>query len=700
MMSSLKRFPFVRLLIPYVLGAVAVFFFPKLPNIDQYVFIVLLVMVSLFAFIKSPLKMFYYEWIFGVLLFVLLFLLGWQRTIDQQHFINDSHFSEKDSVTAWVAFVEEEPSEKSRSWKTILTMRYVREANSWVEAKGCLIAYFGKDSLQTLPHTGDCILFFTPPDSISPTLNPYVFDYRNYLKKKGIAHRVYLSADAWQLVEGKAPFKLSRLALQWRSKILHILEESPLTEHEFGVAAAILLGYNDKLDSDIRQIYADTGAAHVLSVSGMHVGVVFLIINTLLAFLHRKKYGKIIKAILLFIFIWSYAFITGLSPAVLRAAVMISFVIFSNAFQRRSEIWNTIAASAFFLLIFNPNLLVDVGFQLSYAAVIAIVALQPKISNWFHFSTWLGRNVWDLMAVSLAAQIGTAPIAIFYFHRFPTWFMMTNLIVMPFGTLIIYTGTALLLLAFIPLLKTIFGSLLFFEIRFLHFSMEWIKNLPGAVIEEINLLGWEVFVIYVIIISLFVFFNRKTARSIYLALFGVLVFSCGLLFKNHQHQCQKEMVVFEAGKSPAIGFVKGRKMVLLTDSALMNNADRQAMIVQNYKIRKGIRDISFKAVNQDFSDTTIGLYAHQQHLWFQNIRVAAVHQRQKKAPLSFRCDYLLVREGRYGMPEDYLYGYHCNNILVDGSNSRKMIQLWRQKRDFLNQNIRILPQEGALVKSL
>lgn len=699
-MNSLKRYPFVRLLIPYLAGILFVLLFPYQPNVSWILFAVLLAILCLFSFSKSTMQRFHYEYFFGIILFVFLFLFGWQRTLNRQNFIDKTHFSQIPSAVAWIAVVEEEPAEKARSWKTTLSVSYVKQQDSWTAASGSLIAYFSKDSTRSLPETGECLIFFTPPDSIPPALNPYAFDYRNYLQKKGIAHRVYLSSESWQLVEGDVPFSIQRLALQIRSKILHILESTPLTEREFGVAAAVLLGYDDKIDSELRQTYSNSGAAHILCVSGMHVGVVFLIINTLLAFLNRKKYGRIIKACLLFLFIWSYAFITGLSAAVLRATIMISFVVFSNAFNRPKEIWNTIAASAFFILIINPNLVADIGFQLSYAAVIAIISLQPKISNLIQVPTWLGRNIWDLIAVSVAAQIGTAPLSIFYFHQFPSYFIFTNLLVMPISTLIIYTGVSLLLLSFIPFIKTILGGLLYYEIHFTNLSLDWINHLPGSVIDNINLSSFELFIVYFIIVCCALYLINRTARPLLLTLCGCLVFSCCLLIKNYQHINQTEMIAFEAGKNPAIGFVDGRKMVLLTDSILMNNPSQQSYILSEYIVKKGIRDMSFVQQNQTYSDSAMRLYILPQYSWFKNMRFNITNRKRNKTPIPFQCDYLLIREGYYGNPDDYLPPFNCKNIIVDGSNTRWMIQQWEQKQDSISPKIQILSQQGALIKRL
>lgn len=694
-MNSLKRYPFVRLLIPLICGIGTKLFSPGLPAFTWYIIAAFFLFLTIYAFKKNSLKEFHYQWVYGAFLYVFLFCFGWNRTYDKQNFVKKDYFSNFDSTSAWIAYIEESPSKKTNSWKTTLTVRYVKDHEKWQSAKGSLIAYFAKDSTITLPQTNDCIIFFTPPDSIPSASNPYTFDYKKYLNNREINHRVYLNSNSWKLINEKAPFSLSRWALQLRSKILTILENSPLTEEEFGVASAILLGFDDRLDNELRKIYSNTGAAHILCVSGMHVGVVFLIINTMLAFLNRRKYGKILKAILLLLFIWSYAFITGLAPAVLRASIMISFVVFSNALNRPKETWNTIAASAFFLLIANPNLLIDVGFQLSYFAVIAIISLQPKISNLIHVPTWLGRNTWDLIAVSLAAQVGTAPLSILYFHQFPSWFILTNLIVMPVSTLIIYTGVGMLFLSFIPFLKTILGWLFFYEIHFLNLSMKWINNLPGAVIENINLLAYEAIIIYIAIVSFVIFTSTKTAKPVFVCLIATILFAISFTFKNYLHNSQNEITVFDGGKSSVVGFTKGRHLYLWTDSAFASNSSQQSFVTKSYQIRKGIRKTDFIINDNCFSDSLESLYINHNMLFYNNLRFVFFDQKEKKALHKFQSDYLFIRSSFYGEPEDFLSKIDSDNIVIDGSNSKKMINKWADIRDSLNENILILPKDGA-----
>ena len=243
----------------------------------------------------------------------------------------------------------------------------------------------------------------------------------------------------------------------------------------------------DELDFEVKQAYAAAGAMHVLAVSGLHVGIIFLILNTLLAILDTSKKGRIVKAIILLISLWSYAMITGLSPSVLRAATMFSFVIMGTVLNRSSSIYNTLAASAFFILIINPNLLFEVGFQLSYVAVLGIVYLQPLIYKRIYTRWWLLDKVWAITAVSIAAQIATLPLTLFYFNQFPVYFMLSNLLVIPSAAVILILGILLFIASPIPFISESIGWVLNKFIEGLNFGIKEIEVLPNSLIEGLSI---------------------------------------------------------------------------------------------------------------------------------------------------------------------------------------------------------------------
>ena len=693
-----RRYPLIRILLAFTAGILLAVIFSD--AFEPSLWMLLLPAGGCLAFVLYRKTAFQYrfEWFFGVLIFSLFVLFGWKRTNDRAHFIDKHHFSQFPNVTAYSGYIEEEAAEKARSWKSTIRLQYVYSDDQWISANGKVLCYFSKDSTKTLPKSGTLILFYTHPDSIPPPLNPYAFDYRSYLQQRGIGHRVYLTSDKWTTVEGAAPFSISRIALNVRSKLLNILEDSPLTASEFGVVSAILLGYDDKLDSEQRMLYANAGAAHILCVSGMHVGVIFMIFSTLLLFLDKTKKGKIVRCVLLLLLTWSYALITGLAPAVSRSAIMLSFIIVAQALGRRNNTWNAIVGSALFLLIINPFLLLDVGFQLSYSAVIAIVALQRPLYNLVQVPTWLGNQVWSLIAVSIVAQLGTAPIAMYYFHQFPTWFLLTNLIVIPFSTLVIYTGMAVLCFSSVAFLKTAFGWLLLWEVRSLNMAIQWINDLPYSVMSSINMTLLETLVMLVFIVAASIFLLEKYKPALTISMICLLFLCINFTVERTEHSRQKEFIVFEAGRSPVMGFVNGRNMVIVTDSIFSNNASSQSFIVNEYITRKGIKNIRFETASNDyFHDEKVGLHRINNAFFFNDDKIFVIDQHlahPTETPLD--CDYLIIRNGYYGEPSDYLAHFQRTaSVIVDGSNSKKMQQQWHDAQDSLASPVYFLAEQGA-----
>jgi len=696
-----RRYPLIRFLIAFIAGILLAVYLPDAFKPSYWTLLLPLGGCLFFVFYRNIKFQYRFDWIFGVLILSLFLLFGWKRANDKLHFVDEHHFSTIQNVTAYVGYIEEEAAEKARSWKSTVQLQYVYSNNQWITANGKILCYFSKDSTRTLPKSGERILFHVSPDPIPPLLNPYTFDYRSYLERKGILHRVYLTSDKWTTVEGSPPFSLLRMSLKIRSKLLNLLEDSPLTASEFNIVSALLLGYDDKLDPEIRMLYANAGVTHILSVSGMHVGVIFIIFSTLLSFLNKSKRGKMIRCALLLLLTWSYALITGMDPAVSRAAIMLSFVIIAQATERYNSTWNAIISSALILLIYDPFLLFHIGFQFSYVAVIAIVALQKPVYNLIQVPTWLGDNIWSLIAVSLVAQFATAPISMYYFHQFPTWFLPANLVIVPASTLIIYTGTAMLCISSFVFLKNILGWLLLWEVRLTNLVIEWINNFPFAVISSINITLFEALVMMVFVVAISIFFLDKHKFALKLALVCLLVLFINFTVERTIHNSQKEFIIFEAGRSPVMGFVNGRNMIIVTDSVFLQNATSQSFVVNEYITKKGIKNVSFETLSKDnFYDKKVGIRRIKNAYFFNDDKIFVVDKpvlHQSEAPLE--CDYLIVRNSYYGNTMDYLSSFQCaGTVIVDGSNSQKMQEQWQLAQDSLDLSVHFLSKQGAMVK--
>ncbi|MCL2510781.1 MAG: ComEC family competence protein [Bacteroidales bacterium] len=696
-----RHYPLSRIFIAFVVGVLVAVLFPNAFAPPFWALLVLLGGCLFFVFYRKTTFQYRYEWLFGVLIFSLFMLFGWKRAHEKLHFIDNDHFSQIPNITAYIGYIEEEASEKARSWKSTVRIQRVCSDNEWVTAKGRLLCYFPKDSINPLPPSGTMILFYTQPDPIPPLLNPYAFDYRSYLQRRGIEHRVYLAPDRWTAIEGKAPFGLLRMSLSLRSKLLKILEDSPLTPSEFGVVSAILLGYNDKLDSEQRASYANAGAAHILSVSGMHVGVIFIFFSTLLSFLEKKKRGRVVRCVLLLLLIWSYALITGLALSVFRVAIMLSFVVVAQTLGRRKNKWNSIISSALFLLLINPLSFLELGFQLSYSAVIAIMIFQKPLYDLVQVSTWLGDKIWALITVAIAVQLGIAPVALYYFNQFPTWFLLTNLIVMPVTPFVIYTGMAVMFFSSFATLKYLFGWLLLWEVRFLNNAVQWINELPYSLVVSINITLPETLLLIFTIIATATFVMKKYKPALTIALISILLLSINIVAERITHNNQKELVVFEAGRSPVLGFVHGRNMVIVTDTIFEKNETSRSFVIDEYILRKGIKNVNFETTdNGSFYNNEVGLYRNKNAFFFNNDKIFVVNRHPEHQPETpLECDYLIVRNSYYGTPADYLAPFQCTGtIIVDGSNSRKTQQQWRTANDSLTLPIHFLSEQGAWIK--
>ncbi len=334
----------------------------------------------------------------------------------------------------------EKPVLKSKSYRAegIVTGVFYADSLTWASEK--IVIYFaGNEKVEAL-RPGTMILFDRVPEVIENRGNPYEFDYKGYIARRGIRRQVYLNGDSWRPGGNDPVFRITVYAERTRDYLLGIYSQNGLAGPEYEILSALTLGYKKSMDAEIKQVFSATGAAHVLAVSGLHVGIVYMVFNLFFGFLRRQKATRYPFLFLAVLFLWGFAFITGLSPSVQRSALMFTVVLIGENLHRPANIYNTLASSASLLLVVNPNLVLDVGFQLSYAAVLGIVYFQPIVAGIFRFTSKAGSYLWGLFAVSVAAQMTTFPLSCFYFHQFPVYFWMSNFIVIPAAFLFIFLG--------------------------------------------------------------------------------------------------------------------------------------------------------------------------------------------------------------------------------------------------------------------
>jgi competence protein ComEC len=467
----------------------------------------------------------------------------------------------------------ETPGERAKTWRAEVMITAAGRAGTIVKHQEQVIVYFLKSDSLILPSVGEQIIFFTSPSGITNDDNPYAFDYRGYLQRRQIYRQVMLSERDWQRLEKDAGMSSRVLAEEIREQLLAVYERNGLSGDELAILSALTLGYRKTLDPEIRQTFANSGAMHVLAVSGLHVGIVFMAFRMLFSFFNRFRWGRWIYVVAAVLVLWGYAFLTGLSPSVQRAALMFSLIQVGEGLRRPVNVYNTLATSAFILLCFNPVLLFEVGFQLSYSAVLGIVYFQPRMAALFQFRNKIASYLWGLFTVSLAAQLGTFAVSSFYFRQFPVWFWISNFVVIPAAFLFIVLAAGILVFSFFPVISSflalISGKLVSSVLVFL----KAVESLPGAVYAGFHFNSISLIASLSAILLLVLFIESR--RKLFLFLFaGVLI---GFIFNNsvlrYKQENRREIIVYKSNE-PVIHLIDGRTNYLFVPSEWIENASR------------------------------------------------------------------------------------------------------------------------------
>lgn len=453
---------------------------------------------------------------------------------------SDYFWSQSDSLNQkFVGILTSNPEIKENSIK--LEVDILSKNDQAVQGKTLL--YLEKDSVKEMPTYGELIAFNTSFNPIRANKNPKEFDYARYLRIHNIHHQAYVKSSNWEKGEF-AGNKLKSKILGWREGFSEVISKSGMSEENVMVANALLLGQKEYLSEDVLRSYSSAGAMHVLAVSGLHVGIVMLIFGFFLKPIKRISHGKKLFLILMLMAIWFYALITGLSPSVLRAAVMFSFIVIGQELQRETSIYQSILVSAFVLILIEPYLIFQVGFQLSYLAVLGIVYLQPKIYNFWFIKNKILDKAWQITAVSIAAQLATFPLGLYYFHQFPNFFLISNLIVIPLAFILLIIGIAYLAFYWLPFISDIILWVFDALLTALNVGVEWIEKLPNSVMWGISIHWYEVFIIYGLIISFTTSLVKKSSRVFVGSMALLLVFVGFNVFEKVKISSEQKFFIY------------------------------------------------------------------------------------------------------------------------------------------------------------
>lgn len=583
---NLNAFPMVRIVLPLMFGVSAAAFVLEQAVLTSTATLYLCAvwMVLFFAYAVSHFRLLRSAW-HGVLITVLSVLGGALLTLSVSDHLFDGHLGSAGSgseTRSYLVEVIDLPVEKDRSIKMEVVAFDATEP-----LRGKALLYFEKDSASKRIGYGDRLLIEANLQELEPPANPKEFNYRRYLRFHGIHHRAFVPTGYWEAIErGGGGF--FGLLFDIRTHFIKQLQRAGLVEDRLAVASALILGHRAALDPELMQAYAGAGATHVLAVSGLHVGIVYVILNALLRFMDRKRSLRIGRTVIIIVLLVLYAGLTGFSPSVSRATTMFVVVAIGKTFDRKTNIYNTLAVSAFILILWNPLIIMQVGFQLSYAAVLGIVLIQPLLFNSVVITDRKLDWAWKLTCVSVAAQIATFPIGLLYFHQFPLLFMVSNLLVIPAAGLILQLG----LLAFVasvwePTLKFT-GFFLDGLIRIVNGGVRMIDGLPNAVLDGIDISVTETLLIYALISASLIFILRKNVHGLVAAqAVAIILAGFQLIEANAQHR-QQLLTAYAVRGETAMVMVDGQNACFIGSEKLWNDDQRMQFHIRHHLWSLGI----------------------------------------------------------------------------------------------------------------
>lgn len=668
------NFTIIQLTICLVVGILAAYYFSIPTNLSLYITIVFLIGLGCLLLV---LKNTYNTSVsFSILSFITTVSIGILITNLNNKKLNPRHYSKVDLSNQSITF-RVNSILKPNNYNKKYTIDVLKIGEQPVS--GIALLYVTKDSINSSLHVDDIYTTYQPFKTINSPLNPNQFDYKHYLEKQYIYHQIYSSKKQLLNINSK-PHTLYGYADLLRRTINNRLKTYHFNPDELAIINALILGQRQGVSKTIQNNYTNAGAIHILAVSGLHVGILLLLLNGLFHPLIYLKQGRMIKVIFILTSLWGFAIIAGLSASIIRAVTMFSIVTIALHLKRSTNIYNTLALSIFILLLFKPLFIFDIGFQLSYLAVIAIVAIQPLIVKLWHPKYKILKWLWDIFTVTLAAQFGVVPISLFYFHQFPGLFFISNLIIIPFLGFILALGILIIVLALLNGLPNFLVTFYGFVISAMNSLVKWIALQEQFIFTEISFNAVQVFFAYFLLFTIVKWVTKPSYSRIYIVLIVIICFQ-GTLIVSKYNSNNSQFTIFHKSKHTVIGYKSNTKLELYSDLDSLNND-----IISNYKV--------FNNINTLKSNSLQTIYNVNANYLLVIDSIGAYNLKTIKPA------YVLLRQSPKVNLERLINTLQPKYIIADGSNYKSYIKQWKQvckkaKLPFHNTN-----EKGAFIITL
>jgi competence protein ComEC len=650
-------FPLAKITFSFVLGIlIAYYWLPSIIISVTHLFIGLLFFSTFYLLSKKNKKQ---NLFFGLSTYYTSFCIGMIALSINTDSLQISNYTHYKNAFESPHFIEITLREKLKS--NDYNDRYIAVINR-INNKyysGRIIINVAKDSIQNSLIVGNNIHVKTILHHNTTPKNPNQFDYDKYLVNKQIYAQIYaLKSDIAlnRKIKKDIWFYTSRL----QTKIIHNLEKAKFHKTEMNVALALILGQKQEISSDIVRDYKYSGVTHVLSVSGLHVGFIMLFILFILKPIPNTKKGSFIKLITIIISLALFAIISGLSPPVLRSVVMFSFLAIGNHLRRNSNTYHTLLVSILLILLFEPYFLFDAGFQLSYIALFSILWLQPLLKN-----IWLPKNkivkyLWEALTVSFAAQIGTFPICLYYFHQFPALFFVTNILILPVLSFIMIVGIVVMLISVFISCPEILIQVFEKSIYILNLIIHSIASLESFVIKNISFNSYYLISFYLLLVASITWFKKPSYNKIVIVLLTIILVQISFIQTKKEIETKQELIVYNTRKKTIITERTGKDITLFSNTFSEKESKDNilaAYLVANSGALKSINKIKnvlfFKGRKLLIIDS-FGIYE-------KNVKP----------------DILLLTESPKINLDRVLEDLHPKIVVTDGSNSYSFQMYWK-----------------------
>ncbi len=686
-----KKAPFVRILLPFFAGIV-IEYYNTIP-IFWTLFTGAFAIILFYIFHSIPLGFRYtFQWLQGLLLNVVLVTAGmvvvWQKDIKNNEEWYGQYYNDS---TYLIVKINEPLIEKEKSYKAEGIVESIFENENERKVTGKVLLYFSKESAISVPTYGDKILIKGGLQQIKNTGNPGGFNYSRYMAFQQTYHQVFLKPNKFATLPSHSENVLFSFIFYARKGVVNILQKYVQGNKKVtGIAEALLIGYKEDLDKDVVQAYSNTGVVHIIAISGMHLGLIYVVLVWLFSRLPLVKKSKVARAVLILSSLWLFSLITGGSASVLRSAVMFTCIVIGKDFFKQASIYNSLATSAFLLLCYNPFLLWDVGFQLSYCAVVGIVWLQKPIENLYYSKHSALRYLWQMCSITLAAQVLTLPVCIYYFHQIPTLFLFTNIICVPLSTVILFTEILLVIISPFAIVAAQVGKLVYLLTWLMNTIIESCNKLPFSLIDKIYATPYTTVLLYLFFILGVSGLLRRNIQLIKFSLSIFLLFTVAWSYGKIGFIQQKKIIVYNVSRHTAVDFVAGNKYWFYGDEEFKKEGP-----LQNFNLKP-------TRVSLQVNDNVAVLKPIQRNrfLWqFFNKKMILIDSKVKfeSSAKKLQVDVLLITKNPNVAIADLTNAVAPDCIVFDGSNSLWKITQWKKECSALHLRCFATGEAGAFV---